>query len=480
MNVLVTGATGYIGGRLVPLLIEAGHTVRVGARNSKRIATMGWSNQVEVFESDLNSNESVARLLEGIDVAYYLVHSMGSGGDFHQRDLDMAGLFGRKAREARIERIIYLSALGHESTGLTEHLKSRQEAGRHLATFGAKVIELRAGPVVGAGSLPFEMIRYLTERVPIMVCPRWVFTKVQPIGLSDVLAYLVESIHLSVRGHQVVEIGGSEVVSYGQMMTDYARVRGLRRAMIRVPVLTPRLSSLWVHLITPLRGSFARPIVEGLRNEVVVHDPQAALEMFPGIAPQDYASAVRSALADLQPDAISADVPATEAIYLSTRSTSSLGMIRETRSLHVTASTSDVFEAFGSLGGQRGWYMDWAWKLRGALDRLIGGPGLRRSHSSNSLEKGAKLDFWTITHVTPGHRLLLRADMKVPGDAWLEFNATPADGTGTLLTQTSYFAPKGLIGVMYWYALLPIHRIMFNGLIHRVSRIASTGSPNSL
>jgi len=477
MNILVTGATGYIGGRLVPLLLEAGHTVRVAARDPRRLDSADWVNQVEVIEGDLNSGESVACLVDGIDVAYFLVHSMGSGGDFHQRDLEMADLFAERAREANIERIIYLSALGHESTGLTEHLKSRQETGRHLATFGGQLIELRAGPVVGAGSLPFEMIRYLTERVPIMVCPRWVFTKVQPIGLSDVLAYLVGSISLSAHGHQVVEIGGSEVVSYGQMMTGYARVRGLRRAMIRVPVLTPRLSSLWVHLITPLRGSFARPIVEGLRNEVVVHDSQA-LEMFPRIVPLDYESAVQSALADLQPQGIPTNAPAIGSIHLTTRTANSLGMIRETRSLYVAASAADVFEAFAALGGQRGWYMDWAWKLRGALDRLVGGPGLRRSRPDRSLEEGDEVDFWTVAQVTPGRRLLLRADMKVPGDAWLEFSATPADGAGTLLTQISYFAPKGLVGVVYWYALLPIHRIIFNGLIHRISRAASTGSPH--
>jgi uncharacterized protein YbjT (DUF2867 family) len=472
-NILVTGAAGYIGGRLVPSLLEAGHSVRVVARDVKRLSDLPWANQVETIEADLNVEDSVGRALMGIDVAYYLVHSMGSGEGFHRRDLEMANLFAQKAREAHVERIIYLGALGHESTGLTEHLRSRQETGRYLANFGGEVIELRAGPVVGAGSLPFEMIRYLTERVPVMICPRWVFTKVQPIGLSDVLAYLVASIGLSAHGHQIVEIGGRDIVSYGQMMTGYARVRGLRRVMIRVPVLTPRLSSLWVHLITPLRGSFARPIVEGLRNEVVVHDPQA-LNMFPEIAPLGYESAVRSALDDLRPSGLppTAPLPGTpEGLVVQT--TNNAGIISESRSIYVAASRQSVFDAFTTLGGEQGWYMDWGWRLRGAADWLLGGPGLRRTRPSGDVKEGDQVDFWRVESITQGQSLLLRAEMKLPGAAWLEFTATTFDGTCALLTQTSYFAPKGLAGVIYWYVLLPIHKSVFNGLIRRISTIAT-------
>jgi uncharacterized protein YbjT (DUF2867 family) len=474
-NILVTGAAGYIGGRLVPLLVEAGHRVRVVARDINRLSDLPWANQVETMEADLNVEDSVGRALNGIEVAYYLVHSMGSGEGFHRRDLEMANLFARKAREANVERIIYLGALGHESTGLTEHLRSRQETGRHLANFGGEVIELRAGPVVGSGSLPFEMIRYLTERVPVMVCPRWVFTKVQPIGLPDVLAYLVASIGLRAYGHQIVEIGGSEIVSYGEMMTGYARVRGLRRAMIRVPVLTPRLSSLWVHLITPLRGSFARPIVEGLRNEIVVHDPQA-LKMFPEIAPLGYESTVRLALDELGPRSLppTAAVPATpEGLLVQT--TNNAGIISESRTKYVAASQQSVFDAFTTLGGERGWYLDWVWRLRGVVDWLLGGPGLRRTRPSGVVKEGDQVDFWKVENITQGQSLRLRAEMKLPGDAWLEFTAIQVDGTGTLLTQTSYFAPKGLAGVIYWYALLPIHKPIFNGLIRRIATIAAGG-----
>jgi uncharacterized protein YbjT (DUF2867 family) len=475
-HILVTGAAGYIGGRLIPLLLETGHHVRVVARDVTRLSDLPWANQVETIEADLNVDDSVGRALEGIDVAYYLVHSMGSGEGFHRRDLEMANLFARKAREANVERIIYLSALGHESTGLTEHLRSRQETGRHLANFGGDVIELRAGPVVGAGSLPFEMIRYLTERVPVMVCPRWVFTKVQPIGLSDVLAYLAASINLKGKGHEIIEIGGSEIISYGQMMTGYARIRGLRRVMIRVPVLTPRLSSLWVHLITPLRGSFARPIVEGLRNEVVVHDPQA-LKIFPEIVPLGYESAVQSALDDLRPSSLPPTRPLPvipEDLVIQT--INNAGIIRESRSKYVAASHQSVFDAFTTLGGEQGWYMDWGWRLRGALDWLLGGPGLRRTRPSGDVKKGDLVDFWRVENVTQGQSLLLRAEMKLPGDAWLEFTATSSNETGTLLTQNSYFAPKGLAGVIYWYALLPIHKPVFNGLIRRIATIAAAGN----
>jgi uncharacterized protein YbjT (DUF2867 family) len=476
MKILVTGVTGYIGSRLTLLLTNQGEDVRVAARDVSRLDAQSWRNEVDVVEADLNAETLPKAMFDGVDVAYYLVHSMGAGPDFHERDRAMARRFAEAARHAGTSRIIYLGALGSKSSGLTEHLRSRQETGVLLASTGVNVVELRAGPVVGAGSLPFEMIRYLTERVPIMVCPRWVYTKVQPIGLSEVLAYLLASKEVQATGHEVVEIGGAQVVSYGEMMTTYARVRGLIRLMVRVPVLTPRLSSIWVHLITPLRGSFARPLVEGLRNEVVVRD-RRALQMFPEVLPTGYENSVTLALEDLRPDRLPR-VPSTQAFSsnVNTQTTNLQGMIRDCRTLAVSTDPATVFEVFSSLGGGQGWYIDWGWKLRGAIDRLLGGPGLRRHRPDDILSVGDKVAFWRVEAVDPGSRLLLRAEMKLPGEAWLEFMAAPNEQGGTSLTQTSYFAPKGLGGVAYWFALLPIHKVVFNGLIRRVAWMATSGS----
>jgi uncharacterized protein YbjT (DUF2867 family)/uncharacterized protein YndB with AHSA1/START domain len=476
MKILITGATGYIGSRLAPLLVEAGYSVRVFVRDRSRLPSRSWVNRAEVIEGDIGDPVQLDRGLNGVDVAYYLVHSMATGPGFHDQDQTIARMFAETAKRLGVGRIIYLGALGDLLSGLTEHLMSRQETGRILGSMNLDVLEYRAGPVVGSGSLPFEMIRYLTERVPVMVCPRWVFTKVQPIGLQDVLSYLVAGIGVEVTGHQVVEIGGSEVVSYGEMMTTYAKVRGLRRVMIRVPVLTPRLSSLWVHVITPLRGSFARPIVEGLRNEVVVKQ-HTAQTMFPGISPSDYASSVGAALADLSPLQMGeSEVRSNSQDGISTAQDNRLGMISERRTLRVAANPAAVFAAFTRLGGANGWFFDWGWRFRCALDRLVGGPGLRKGRPAGALAPNDIVDFWHVEAIEPGISLLLGADMKLPGRAWLEFRATPNDQGGTTLSQISYFAPKGLTGMLYWYALLPIHKFVFTGLIRRVSRMSHNPS----
>jgi uncharacterized protein YbjT (DUF2867 family) len=474
VKVLVTGVTGHIGSRLAPLLVESGHEVRVLVRARSRLPDAPWISSVEVVEGDIARGEGLGGALTGVEAAYYLVHGMGAGVDFHEREKQMSERFADAVKSAGIPRIIYLGALGDPESRLTEHLQSRHETGQRLAASGVDTVELRAGPVVGAGSLPFEMIRYLTERVPVMVCPRWVYTKVQPIALRDVLSYLVASLDAPLKGHQVIEIGGSQILSYGDMMTTYARARGLHRLMIRVPVLTPRLSSYWVHLLTPLRSSFARLIVEGLRNEVVVRDRRAH-EFFPLIEPLDYVSSVQMALHELTPGESSEPRLTSEAAEgrLAKEVRNQEGMISERRSLRIKATPDQVFDAFSSLGGQNGWYLNWGRRLRGALDQLIGGPGLRISHPARKLSIGDQVDFWRVEAMASGQRLLLRAEMKLPGAAWLEFNVVSLGEGGTLLSQTSYFAPKGLAGALYWYALLPLHKLVFNGLIRRVGRIAT-------
>lgn len=472
--ILVTGATGYVGGRLVPRLLEQGYRVRCLVRDPARLQGRPWQNQVEIVAGDLLQPEKLVAAMEGVHAAYYLIHSMGSGKDFHQRDVDAAGCFAMAARAAGIERIIYLGGLANSSPSLSEHLRSRQQTGVALRSAGVPVTEFQAGVIVGSGSLSFEIIRYLTERLPIIISPRWVFTRTQPIGIREVLQYLIAALEVPESRDRIIEIGGSEVITYGDMMLIYAQVRGLRRWMVRVPVLTLRLSSLWVNLVTPIPGAIARPLIEGLRNENIVSDP-SSMQLFPEIQPASYRVSVERALARLQAsnvestwsDALStsrADIPP---VFMTTRE----GMVIERRSRVVSASPDAVFKVFSGIGGRRGWfYMNWVWEIRGFIDRLFGGVGLRRGRRDpDDIRVGDALDFWRVEEVAPGRLLRLRAEMKVPGQAWLQFQALPSAEGRTLLTQTAFFAPKGMLGWFYWYGLYPIHAVIFSGLVNQIS-----------
>jgi uncharacterized protein YbjT (DUF2867 family) len=479
--VLVTGATGYIGGRLVPRLLEAGFRVRCLARDVSRLQGRPWRDEVELVAGDVLSPESLTTAMTGVTAAYYLVHSLGAGSDFSVRDVQAGRNFGAAAKSAGVERIIYLGGLGDPGTDLSAHLRSRQDTGAALREGGVPVTEFRAGVIVGSGSLSFEMIRYLTERVPVMICPRWVYTRIQPIAIRNVLDYLVEALRVPASAGCVVEIGGADVITYGEMLMFYADVRGLRRWLVPVPVLTPKLSSYWVHFVTPIPAAIARPLIAGLRNEIIVRD-NLARRLFPGIHPLDYRSAVRFALEKLRADevetawsdALCTSQPDTTPVTLTTQE----GMIIEHRQVAVEASADAVFRVFSGLGGIHGWlYMNWAWRIRGALDRLCGGVGLRRGRRDpESVRVGEALDFWRVEAVNPGRMMRLRAEMKVPGKAWLQFEAkSQADDSKTLLTQTAYFAPKGLMGLVYWYALYPVHRMIFAGMIRRLGKRAEGG-----
>jgi uncharacterized protein YbjT (DUF2867 family) len=483
--ILVTGATGYVGGRLVPRLLEAGYRVRVLARDPSRLQGRQWLDRVEVFKGDVLRPETLAPALAGVDVAYYLIHSMMAGSDFHTRDLNAARAFAEAAATGGANRIIYLGGLGDPDAELSAHLRSRQNTGKALQEAGVPVLEFRAGVIVGAGSASFEMIRYLTERVPIMVCPQWVFTRTQPISIQNVLDYLVAGIKLSVEGNQVVEIGGPQVLSYGDMLRGYADVRGLTRWIVPVPVLTPRLSSYWVHWVTPIPAALARPLIEGLRNEVIVREPRAN-DLFPEIKPIPYGQAVQTALSALEAseiesvwsDALISSQGDQSPVLLTTQE----GMIIESRTRETKASPEETYKAFTSLGGQRGWlYADWAWRLRGILDRLVGGVGFRRGRRDHqSLRIGDALDFWRVEQLELNRKMLLRAEMKVPGRAWLQFEAHPIESGGTRLVQTALFAPKGLFGFLYWYGLYPIHSLIFSGLCEAVGRLASRTSAEEI
>ena len=477
--VLVTGATGYIGGRLVPRLLETGARVRCLARDASRLQGRPWRREVELVVGDVLRPDSLSDALHGVTVAYYLVHSLGAGSDFPERDVTAARRFGTAAKNAGVERIIYLGGLGDPGKALSAHLRSRHETGEALRESGVPVTEFRAGVIVGSGSLSFEMIRYLTERVPVMICPRWVYTQIQPISVRTVLDYLVEALRVASSADRTIEIGGADIITYGEMLTFYAEVRGLRRWLVPVPVLTPKLSSYWVHFVTPIPATIARPLIAGLRNEIIVRD-DTARQLFPGIQPLDYRTAVKLALEKLRADkvetawsdALSTSQPDTTPVTLNTHE----GMIIEHRQLAVDAPAEAIFRAFTGLGGTRGWlYMNWAWRIRGAFDRLCGGVGLRRGRrDADSVRVGEALDFWRVEAVEPNHLMRLRAEMKVPGKAWLQFEVKAQEhDTRPLLSQIAFFAPKGLLGLVYWYALYPIHSMIFGGMIQRVAKRAA-------
>lgn len=480
--VLVSGATGYIGGRLVPRLLELGYRVRCLARDPARLQGRSWHSAVDIVAGDVLQPDSLADAMAGVTAAYYLVHSMAGGTDFHARDMAAATNFGAAAHAAGVDRVIYLGGLAESSPDLSEHLRSRQQTGDALRATGVAVTELRAGVIVGSGSLSFEMIRYLTERLPVMICPRWVSTRTQPIGIRDVIEYLATALAVPDSRDRIIEIGGADVVTYGDMMRIYAEVRGLRRWLISVPVLTPRLSSYWVNIVTPIPAVIARPLIEGLRNENVVRDPSATA-LFPEIHPVGYRVAVARALARL----VASDIESAWSDALSTsqgaatpvRLTTHEGMILERRERIVAATPQRVFEVFTGIGGARGWfYMTWAWQIRGFLDRLLGGVGLRRGRRDpDKLRMGDALDFWRVEAVEPGELLRLRAEMMVPGKAWLQLQVTRRNDGRTLLSQTAFFAPKGLAGWAYWYVLYPIHALIFSGLIDQIRASAERPLP---
>lgn len=477
-KVFVTGATGYVGGRLVPRLLEAGYPVRCFARSPRKLRHRPWRDdpRVDVVRGDLakDSVEDIARTMEGCGPAYYLVHSMlAAGGDYAERDRAMAERFAAAAERAGLERIVYLGGLGETGDGLSEHLSSRLEVGRALRSTDVPVTELRAAMIIGSGSASFEILRYLVERLPVMITPKWVRTECQPIAIRNVLGYLVDCLATPETVGRELDVGGPDVMTYRRIMEVMAEARGLpRRWILPVPVLTPRLSSAWIHLVTPLSSHIARPLAEGLRNRVVCRDDRARQLM-----PQDLLTvrqAIRKALERVEQRRVetswstSGPIPGDPDWAGGT-------MFEDERSVEVDAPPHATFRAVCRIGGGNGWYAaDWLWKIRGLLDQLVGGPGLRRGRRDpEQVSYGEALDFWRVTGLEPDRALSLRAEMKVPGDALLEFRLEPRDeGTTTHLTQTARFLPKGLFGLAYWYAVLPLHHVVFRGMLEGIRRAA--------
>lgn len=477
VHVLVTGATGYIGGRLVPRLLARGHQVRCVARDPDRLAGREWPG-AEIVGGDLADASALPGLLEGIDVAYYLVHSMAEGEAFRERDRSMAQAFGRAAAQSGVGKIIYLGGLGRAEEVHSRHLLSRHEVGQELAIAGVPVVEFRAAVIVGSGSASFEMIRHLVERLPIMVTPRWIDTRCQPISVRDVLDYLLRTLdHNDAAG--LYEIGGRDVLSYREMMLQYARIRGLRRVIVAAPVPHPELSSRFVDLVTPIPYRIAHPLIQSLRTEVVVGNHRA-LEEFE-VRPMGYDEAVRRAMARLATD----DVETTWASSLASLSrdqpegrqlSAHEGMLLERHRSRVAASPERVFGVICALGGDAGWPAGNAlWQLRGLLDRACGGVGMRRGRRHpRELLAGDPLDFWRVEAVESPHLLRLRAEMKLPGRAWLQFEVLP-DSRGARVEQTALYEPRGILGYLYWYAVRPFHRFVFPGLLRAVRDDAEAG-----
>ncbi|KIF66563.1 NAD-dependent dehydratase [Streptomyces sp. AcH 505] len=485
LRCLVTGATGYIGGRLVPELLDAGHQVRCLARRPHTLRDHPWIDRAEVVRGDVTDAESVGEALRGIDVAYYLVHALGGGRDFAATDRHAAQVFAEQARAQGVRRIVFLGALtpaGVPEAELSPHLRSRTEVGRILLDSGVPTAVLRAAVIIGSGSASFEMLRYLTERLPVMVTPSWVHTTIQPIAVRDVLRYLVGCAALPADVNRTFDIGGPDVLTYLDMMRRYAAVAGLpRRLILPVPLLTPRLSSHWVGLVTPVPRSIARPLVESLRHEVVCHERDIARYVpDPPQGLSTFDRAVELALrriqdADVSTRWSSASVAGAPSDPLPTDPDWAGGSLyTDRRQRVVDAPPEALWRVIEGIGGENGWYsFRQAWVVRGWLDRLVGGVGLRRGRrDARRLRVGDALDFWRVEEIEQGRLLRLRAEMRLPGLAWLELRADPEGEGQAVFRQRALFHPQGLLGHAYWWSVWPFHSAVFGGMARNITGAA--------
>ncbi len=478
--ILLTGASGYVGGRLRQALEAGARTLRCMARRPEHLRSR-VAPGTEVVAGDVLDPGSLVGALAGVHTAYYLIHSMATSRDYAKNDRRGAESFAKAAREAGVRRIVYLGALGQGEQQLSRHLASRQEVGRILRESGVPTVEFRASIIIGSGSLSFELVRALVEKLPAMLTPRWVDTPTQPIGIEDLVAYLVAALGLAVRESVVYEIGGPDRVSYGDLMREYGRRRGLRRLMVPVPVLTPRLSSLWLALVSPVYAGVGRELIDGVRNETVVHDDRALSDF--AIRPRGIRDVIARALvnedkefaATRWSDALSSQPGPRDwgGITFGSRRVDS-------RAAWVDCAPEVAFRQIARIGGNTGWYYgDGLWRLRGLLDLAAGGPGMRRGRRDpESVVVGDALDFWRVEAVETGHLLRLAAEMRLPGRAWLQFEVTPERG-GSLIRQTALFDPVGLAGLVYWYGLWGMHQLVFAGMLRGIARAAAVSAQSA-
>lgn len=473
-KIVLTGATGYVGGRLLNILKNNDVLVRCLARNPEFLQNKASSN-IEIVKGDVLDRNSLANAFSGMDIAFYLVHSMGSKKDFEETDRIAAENFAITAKESGIKKIIYLGGLFDENDNLSPHLRSRQEVGNILRKSGVPVIEFRASIIIGSGSLSFEMIRALMERLPMMITPKWVRIPAQPIFIGDVLKYLVSSIDFDVTEHKIFEIGGPEVVSYSDLMKVYAKIKGLKRLMIPVPVLTPRLSGLWLGLVTPLYARVGKKLIDSIKHPTIVRDN--SVNNYFDIKPIGVKESIEIALRN--EDKEFAETRWSDSISANTDKhrpkTLRVGnRLVDIHQIEVNADIEKVFKVIECIGGKNGWYSyDFLWNIRGFLDLLVGGIGVRRGRRDpNHLEVGDVLDFWRVESIERPFRLVLKAEMKLPGRAWLEFilNETKE---GTIIKQMAIFDPVGLFGLIYWYSLYPLHQIVFNKMLRKIAFLST-------
>ncbi|GAC1608230.1 MAG: SDR family oxidoreductase [Mycobacteriales bacterium] len=485
LTVLVTGATGYIGGRLVPRLLADGHCVRALTRSASRLRDVPWVDQVQVVQGDALVADDVARALEGVDIAYYLVHSIGTGQSFEETDRKAATVFAAAAAGAGVTRIIYLGGLTPAGEELSPHLRSRSEVGDILLASGVPTAVLQAAVIIGSGSASFEMLRYLTERLPAMITPRWVRSRIQPIAVRDVLRYLAACALLPPDVNRRFDIGGPEVLTYVEMMQRYAAAAGLRRRIIvPVPFLSPKLSAHWVNVVTPVPAAIAKPLVRSLVNEVVCRERDiASFVPDPPEGLLGFDASVRLALQRVREARVetrwsSASWPGAPSDPLPTDPDWAGGSLyTDLRRSVVAAPPAALWKVIEGIGGENGWYsLPIAWAARGFLDRLVGGVGLRRGRRDrNRLYVGESLDFWRVEEVVPGRLLRLRAEMRLPGAAWLELSVVESD-LGTEYVQRALFHPRGLAGHAYWWSIAPFHGIVFGSMVRNI-RAAAESTP---
>lgn len=476
--VLVTGATGYVGGRLAAQLVAREEEIRCLARRPEALPN-GLASHSEVVQGDLLDVPSIERALTGVDTAYYLVHSLGTDGDFEAEEAEAALNFAVAAKTAGVRRVVYLGGLcDEERLDLSPHLRSRCRVGEVLREHGVQTIEFRASVILGSGSLSFELIQTLVQRLPIMVTPKWVSVQTQPIAISDVLEYLLAALDLEVTGHRTYEIGGLDQMSYGDLMREYARIRGLRRWMIRVPVLTPRLSSLWLNLVTPVYARIGRKLIDSMTSPSIVQD-DIALRDF-DIRPMSVHEAIEHALRHENKEVTETHWTGASSTFGPVRTwrrASFRSRIVDSREAYAKARPDQAFAPIQRIGGANGWYYaDWLWRLRGLLDRLVGGVGMGRGRRNpESLRIGDVVDCWRVESFDPPSRLTLVAEMKLPGRAWLQFDVEP-EGTGSRIRQTATYDPVGLSGTFYWYLLYPVHKLVFAGMLRNIVRVAERGA----
>ncbi|MGA3066631.1 MAG: SDR family oxidoreductase [Tepidisphaeraceae bacterium] len=474
-TIFITGATGYIGGRLAPRLLEHGYAVRCLSRSRAKLLARPWARdeRVEVVEGDAGDRAGLTQAMRDCAAAYFLVHSMdAAGAEYRARDRSMAQEFGYAAAAAHVRRIIYLGGLGEPGTGLSEHLSSRREVETALKEGGVPVTVLRAAMIIGSGSASFEILRYLVERLPIMITPKWVSTESQPIAVRDVLFYLIAALANSSTTGRTLDIGGPDIWSYAKVMREMAAALHLRRRLVvPVPVLTPRLSSLWIHLVTPLAASIARPLAEGLRNRVVCRNDEA-MRLMPHQC-LTIRQAMDAAIAREETGAV--ETAWSDAGVMPGDPAWAGGTVFvDHRQATASASVQSAWVAVCSLGGEHGYFAaNWLWRLRGRMDRLMGGPGLRRGRrSARELRLGDALDFWRVTKIEAPRQLVLTAEMKLPGVATLSFEIEPHFDNQCTIVMTARFRSRGLLGIAYWYAVLPLHGIVFKGMLKGMVRMA--------